>query len=208
MTSVTDSLDKYVKDTRSPLAKLLGGAPVAHRKVEGFEGAGGRFKGVSLALVALSGDVQERATSDAAKHLVAVGFNREDLYTEIGEGLFGYEIKVQLLSRALRDGNDPTRLFAADADELRKTLEADEVAALFEHLLDYQEERSPLSRARSWEEVEALLVAVGKGLAPGSALNSYDAASLRFMLRELAARWAMLMRPPSSDTSPVNDSNT
>lgn len=204
---MADPLDRFVKDTRSPLAKLLGDAPVAHRKVEGFEGAGGRFKGVSLSLVALSGDVQERATSDAAKHLVSVGFNREDLYTEIGEGLFGYEIKVQLLSRALRDGNDPTRTFAESADELRKTLEADEVAALFEHLLDYQEERSPLSRARSWEEVEALLVAVGKGLAPPTSLNSYDAASLRFMLRELAARWVTLMKPPSSDTSLPSDSS-
>lgn len=204
---MADPLDRFVKDTRSPLAKLLGDAPVAHRKVEGFEGAGGRFKGVPLALVALSGDVQERATSEAAKHLVAVGFNREDLYTEIGEGLFGYEIKVQLLSRALRDGNDPTRTFAENADELRKTLEADEVAALFEHLLDYQEERSPLSRARSWEEVEALLVAVGKGLAPGTSLNSFDAASLRFMLRELAARWVTLTKPRSSDTSPPSDSN-
>lgn len=204
---MADPLDRFVKDTRSPLAKLLGDAPVAHRKVEGFEGAGGRFKGVPLSLVALSGDVQERATSDAAKHLVAVGFNREDLYTEIGEGLFGYEIKVRLLSRALRDGNDPTRLFAESADELRKTLEADEVAALFEHLLDYQEERSPLSRARSWEEVEALLVAVGKGLAPGTSLNSFDAASLRFMLRELAARWVTLTKPPSSDTSLPSDSS-
>jgi hypothetical protein len=205
---VVEPLDKFVRDTRSPLAKLLGDAPVAHRKVEGFEGAGGRFKGVSLALVALSGDVQERATSDAAKHLVSVGFNREDLYTEIGESLFGYEIKVQLLSRALRDGNDPTRLFAESADELRKTLEADEVAGLFEHLLDYQEERSPISRARSWEEVEALLVAVGKGLAPATSLNSCDSASLRFMLRELAARWVTLMKPPSSGTSPASDFNT
>lgn len=114
---------------------------------------------------------------------------------------------MQLLSRALRDGNDPTRTFAESADELRKTLEADEVAALFEHLLDYQEERSPLSRARSWEEVEALLVAVGKGLAPGTSLNSCDSASLRFMLRELAARWVMLMKPPSSDTSLPSDSS-
>lgn len=205
---MTDPIDRYIKDTRSPLAKLLGDAPVAHRKVEGFEGAGGRFKGVPLALVALSGDVQERATSEAAKHLVAVGFNREDLYTEIGESLFGYEIKVQLLSRALRDGADPTRLFADDADELRKVLEADEVSALFEHLLDYQEERSPLSHARSWEEVEALLVAVGKGLAPATSLNSYDAASLRFMTRELTVRWVRPMRPPCSDTSPPSGSNT
>ena len=199
--------DRFVKDTRSPLAKLLGQAPVAHRKFEGFEGAGGRFKSASLALVSLSGDAQERATADAAKHLVSVGFNREDLYTEIGEGLFGYEIKVQLLSRALCDGNDPTKPFAESADELRRVLEPDEVTALFEHMLSYQEERSPLTKARSWEEVEGLIDAVGKGLTAPTSLNSYDSGSLRFMLRELAFRYAALTRPRSSDISPASDSN-
>lgn len=200
--------DKFVKDTRSPLAKLLGQSPLAHRKIEGFEGAGGRFRGASLALLALSGDAQERATSDAAKHLVAVGFEREDLYTEIGEGIFSYEIKVQLLARSLVDGNDPTKPFAASADELRRTLEPDEVSVLFEHALSYQEERSPLSKARSWEEVEGLIDAVGKGLTAPTSLNSYDSGSLRFMLRELAYRYTARTKPPSSDTSPASDSNT
>jgi hypothetical protein len=34
-----------------------------------------------------------------------------------------------------------------------------------------------------------------------------DSASLRFMLRELAARWVTLMKPPSSDTSLPSDSS-
>lgn len=202
-----DPLARYVKDVRSPLSRLLGQAPLALKAIEGFEGASGRFRGTPLAVRALSGDDQERATAEAAKHLVATcGFERADLYTEIGEGLFTYEVKVQLLARALYVPGPSPVPFAASAEELRRLLEPDEVAELFERFLDWQEERSPLRRARSWEEVESFLEALGKGWTAPTSLSSYDAASLRFMLRELAVRWVKLTKPPSSDTLPPNDS--
>lgn len=198
------SLDAFIKDTRSPLARLLGQSPTPHKPVA----FGGRFEGVALALRALPGDAHERAVADAAKHLVMIGFQREDLYTEIGEGLFALECKVQLLARALCVlGDKAPEPLCAGADELRAHLEPDEVSGLFEHFLAYQEERSPLTSARSWEEVEAFLLALGKGLAPATSLNSYDTGTLRYMLREVVARWTPPTRPLSSDTSPASDSS-
>lgn len=205
------SLDAFITDKRSPLERMIGESPIPYRRID-FAGAAGRFKGVPLAVRALVGDVHERVSADAAKHLVSVGYLREDLYSEIGEAIFGYEVKVQLLARALGvvtlgGVGEVFEPLVRSADELREHLEPDEVAALFEHFLDYQEERSPLSTARSWEEVEAFLVALKKGLAPATSLNSYDTGSLRFMLREVVARWTMRTKRLSSGTSPASASS-
>lgn len=198
--------DKFI--TGSPLMKLIGQSPVPHHVVADFVGASGRFKGTVFALCSVSSDASELATVDAIKRLISIGHIREDLYTEIGESVFALEIKVQLLARTLHvlDAKGVPVLFAASADEIRR-LESDEIGALFEHFLAYQEERSPIRNARSWEEVEGHITAVGKGSTPPSSLASYDSASLRFIVRELANRWIAATKPPSSDISPPSDSS-
>lgn len=198
--------EDFVKDTRSHLAKLLDSKPKPFKRLEGFEGGGGRFRGVPLAVIPLSGEAMELATVEAVKHLTAIGHIREDLYTEIGEGVFSWEIKAQLLARSLQyiGAKDELSPFAFDASEIR-SLETDEVSALYEHFLIYQDERSPISKARSWAQVEDELEAMGKGWTDGTSLNRYDANSLRFMLRELAVQHWKQTKLPSSDISPSPD---
>ena len=204
---MAEDLSKYEKG--SPLAKLLDGRPRPFKRIEGFEGCDARLKGAPLAVVALSGAATEQATTDAVKHLLSIGHIREDLYTEIGEGVFAWEIKLQFLAKALHvvGPKDELTLFAADATELRAALETDEVSALYEYLGAYQDERSPISRARSWAQVEDELEAVGKGWTDGTSLKRYDSNSLRFMLRELAFRHFSPTSQPSSDTSPSSDTD-
>jgi hypothetical protein len=203
-------IEQFIKDTRSPLAKLCDDQPVAHRVFE-FAGAAGRFgKGRKWAVRALSADERARAVVDAVKWLTTApnAWERGDLYTELGESVLNLESKVRALAVGLVDPSDPTKAFAESADELRKRLDADEVTRLFEELSDYTSERSVLSRAEKFGEVEAFVVALGKGWTPRTSLNSYDTDTLRLIITELASRLYGPTKPSSSDTSPPSDSST
>lgn len=195
---------KGIVDKRSGLAKALGGGPVPVRVLDGL---GGRLAGVSVGVRALPiGEVQ-RATADAITYLTGsdCGFKEEHLYTELGEGVLDAETKLQILVRALVSPEEPTERLVGSSDELRALLEPDEVTALFNEFVAWQEERSPISRARSWEEVEDFLEALGKGRVPPTRLKNFDSSSLRFMLSELAVRHWRPTSPPCSDTSPSSD---
>lgn len=196
---------KGITDKRSGLAKALGGGPIPVRVLDGL---GGRLAGVAAAVRALPvGDVQ-RATADAIRYLTEdCGFKEEHLYTELGEGVLDAETKLQLLARALVEPEAPTERLASSPDELRALLEPDEVSALFNEFIAWQEERSPLSRARSWEEVEDFLQALGKGRVPPTRLSAFDSSSLKFMLNKLACRHYRPTNPPSSDTSPSSEND-
>lgn len=199
------ALTDHIKDRRSPFLKVLGDAAVPHRVVGDFEGAGGRFKGVSIAVRALPGDALLRAEAAALRACETLGFKAEELFTEGGESALQFETKVQTLARAIVDPDAPSTPFFASAEEAR-LLEPDEVHVLYNHFLAWQEERSPISRAGSWEKLEASLVALGKGTIPRSWLSSFDASSLRHMLCELATQYATRTSHSSSPTSPSPDS--
>lgn len=192
--------DRFI--TGSLLAKALGQG-AAPRVIAWGPDAGGRLRALPLAVKTLAADAQLRARASAFRFLTGpCGFADDHLYTKAGESLVDFEVKVQVLASALVEASPPHAPVAKDADELRAMLDPDEVAVLFEHFLDWQEERSPISRATRWEEVEDHLAALGKGSMPASWLAGCDAATLRVMVAELAARWTTATRPNSSPTSP------
>lgn len=194
---------KGITDRRSGLAKALGTGPVPVRVLDGL---GGRLAGVAVGVRTLPLSEVQRATADAIRYLTEeCGFKEEHLYTELGEEVLDVETRLQILVRALVSPEEPTERLASSPDELRALLEPDEVTQLFNEFVAWQEERSPISRARSWEEVEDFLEALGKGRVPPTRLKNFDSSSLRFMLSELAVRHWKPTSPPCSDTSPSSD---
>lgn len=188
---------KGLTDKRSGLAKRLSDSAVPTRILDGHSA---RLNGLALRALPV-GEIQ-KSTAAALAYLTSteMGLHDDHLFTELGEQALDVETKCQILFRALVDPNDPTAPFAASVDEVR-ALDADEITVLFNEFAAFQEERSPLSRARSWEEVEGFLEALGKGSVPRTRLNSFDASSLKFMLHELADRhW----KPTSSPSSPTS----
>lgn len=192
------------KDNRSPLAKALG-ERVPCKVVEVLRG---RLAGVPMAVRALSNGEIQRATIEARKHLLAEGWESEDLFTELGESVFNMETAVRILAAALivPPGGDAVKApeaqrLTSGPDQVRALLEPDEITLLFQEFCAWQEERSPLSRAKTLEEVEDLIEALGKGQAPSSRLNAFDPSSLKSIICGLAARLMSATRPPSSPTS-------
>ena len=197
--------ERGFEDKRSPLAKFLG-ERIPCRRVEILSG---RLAGMPAALRALSaGDIQ-KATLDAVKYLSGEGWEKEDLFTELGESVLNMETAVRILALALvsppevdqaRTG-ELSRL-TSGPDQVRALFEPDEITLLFREFCAYQEERSPLSRATTVGEVEDLIEALGKGQAPISRLNAFDPSSLKNIIIGLAVRQMSATRPRSSPTSP------
>lgn len=169
-----------------------------------FDGCGQRLRGIPLAMRTLNADENLRVRAAARKWLCEeCGFTEDFLAsTEDGEATTGFEVKVRTIALALVEPAPPHRAVAKDADELRGLLDADEIVALFELYIDWVQERSPISSAKSAEEVSALVDAMGKGTLPTRQLSGYDSASLRSIAIELVARLRTRTNSPSSDTSP------
>ena len=200
---------KGFADNRSPLAKALAGK-VAFKRIRAETG---RLAELDLAVRSLPQGEIAAALRAALKYLVEeCGWSEELLFTELGEDVHDTESQVQVLARCLvvppATGETGTSTpascqpFANSADELRTFLEPDEVGFLFREFSRFQEERSPISRARSDEEVVAFVDALGKGMIPISRLRSCDNASLLDIASELAERLTTSTKPSSSDTSP------
>lgn len=179
-------------------------------KIVEFDGCGARFRGIPLALRTLNADENLRVRADALKWLSSLcGFTEDYLVgTTAGQAIAEFEVKVRTIALALVEPAPPHRAVAKDADELRVLLDADEVAGLFEHYVDWVQERSPISAARSAEEVASLVDALGKGTVPMSRLSGYDSVSLRSIVTELVARSRTQTSSPSSPTSPSSDTAT
>lgn len=175
-------------------------------KLVEFDGCGQRFRGIPLALRTLNADENLRVRAEALKWLSSsCGFSEDYLVgTTNGESLTEFEVKVRSIAIALVEPAPPHRAVAKDADELRVMLDADEVSALFELYLDWVQERSPISAARTAEEVASVVDALGKGTMPKSRLSVYDSVSLRSIAIELAARLRTQTSSPSSPTSPLS----
>ena len=203
----SDGLDGFVRDTRPSLAKALGDRGVAVKIVDLFDGTEARLDGIPLALRAVPNEARVRAVAAGVKFLTEkCGLTESYLYdTATGGAELDLETKVQLLAVALCEPAPPHAPVVESADGLRALLEADEVVQIFESYADFVAERSPLSRAKSAEEVEAVLSALGKGTLPASRLTSFDSVTLRRALHSLAVRHERLMSSNSSDSSPSNE---
>ena len=203
----SDGLDGFVKDTRSTLAKALGDKGTPVHILDLYDGTGARLDGIPLALRAVPNEARVRAVAAAVKFLTEkCGLTESYLYdTATGGAELDLETKVQLLAVALCEPAPPHAPVVDSADGLRALLEADEVVQLFESYADFVAERSPLSRAKSAEEVEAVLSALGKGMLPASRLTSFDSVTLRRALHSLAVRHERRMSSNSSDSSPLNE---
>ena len=202
-----DGLDAFVKDTRTPLAKALGDRGVAVHILDLFDGTGARLDGIPLALRAVPNEARVKAVAAAVKFLTEkCGLTESYLYdTATGGAELDLETKVQLLAVALCEPAPPHAPVVESADGLRALLEADEVVQIFESYADFVAERSPLSRAKSAEEVEAVLSALGKGMIPPSRLNAFDSSTLRSALHSLAVQRERLTSSSSSPSSPSTE---
>lgn len=201
------ALEDHIKDVRSPLARMLGAAPIAHRVFE-FDGCGGRFKGKPIAVRWLSVAQLEEAHGAAIRFLTEkCGWDRGDLYSDAGSAILNLETKVRMLAVGLADPENVKQPLVRSADELRGLLDVDEVTALFEELSEFLRSQSPLANVERWEEVEGFVTAVGKGWTLPRSWNSYDADMRRFIITELAKRLYTPAMPSSSDTTSPSDSS-
>lgn len=208
---MADPLAGFVtRDDRSPLDRALDASRsgVAVKLIE-FDGSDGRLRGVPLALRPLTADESLRVRAQAVRWLTGeCGFSEDFLVgTTDGTALIEFEVKVRSIALALVDPSSPTTPLARDADNLRRRLDADEISALFEIFVDWVRERSPITSARSAEEVAALVDALGKGTMPHSRLSTFDAATVRTITRELANRLRSLTSSPSSPTPSSSDAD-
>jgi hypothetical protein len=168
-----------------------------------FPGERGKQHNLSVGIWCLSRHELAEAEREAAKYLQDI-CKVSDAQLAVGTSLAEEEIKVQLLFRALRDPKEPTRQFFKEIMHLRTRLYADEITALYSAYLEFVEERSPLRKCVSSEEIDQLVDSLGKGLPANSVLSFYDTSSLKNIVEELAARLVTQMRAsflPSSGQS-------
>ena len=204
------------KDSRSPLAKALGGG-IPWKRVRAERG---RLARVKLGVRYLPWFSIEAAQFTAIEFLTegreTMRWKEAHLYTELGEAVHDVESQVRVLVAALivPPDDDTTVLtegtcIAAvrDADDLRKTLTADEIGFLYTEYVRFDRECSPITRAQRGEEVEAFVDALGKGLIPPSRLSSCAPDLLLDIAISLAVRYAMMTSERSSPTSPSNDTS-
>lgn len=204
----SDGLDGFVRDTRPSLAKALGDRGVAVKILDLFDGTGARLDGIPLALRAVPESVRVKAVADALRFLTGpkCGMSEEYLYgTPDGASELALETKVHLLAAALCEPAPPHEPVCKDADGLRELLDATELNQLFEAYADWLASRNPLGQAKSLEEVEAVLSALGKGMIPPSRLNAFDSSTLRSALHSLAVQRERLTSSNSSPSSPSTE---
>ena len=201
MSTTGNTLEAFIKGT--PVVRAAAsGRPV---KEFSFAGAGGRFASVRWGLRMLTADEVTRCRANAIAYMKSVGYTEESFFLSDGEATLQLQVKIEQLALALVTPDDARTPMLADAQQLRSTLEVDEVVMLYEHFLDYTIERSPLYTAKSWEDIEKVVEAVGNGTAPPSSLTGYDNGTLRRILLVLAARSAGQTKQSSSDSSPSKE---
>lgn len=198
---VDPNLAGYIKDTRTPLQRFMEAkSPV--KVIDDFPGAGGRMHGFTFGLRALSVEDTQRAAIDAVREL-GDKFRVPEalLFTTVAEEVRDISAKVHILYRAVVHQDPPNERIFKTPDELRSAFEVDELNALFERYMDWQIERSPISTSKKFEDVMGVIDAMGKGMAPSSVLNGYDAATLRYIVTVLAQDRQALLTTSTSTAS-------
>ena len=162
---------------------------------------------LALAVRTLSAHEQEQAHAEAVKWLVGTGgWMREDLIGDAGDAVLNLEVMVQILARALVDPDKTDTPFAADAAELRRCFDVDEVRACFDEYTAHALERSPFRHLKTLAEVREVADALGKGLTQPTSLQRFDTTTLRLIITSLVERAARWTTPNSSATTPPTDS--
>lgn len=196
---------EFLKGSR--LAKLVGVQARATRTFNDFPGCGGRFQGVTFALWALTADEVSRSLATAyAWCRETAKWSEESLLVGDGKAVLTMASKAHQLALSLRDPDDTLKPLASDGADVLRLMEPDEIGAMYERFLDWQQERSPLQHIPAGE-VESFVEALGKGWTHPTSLASCDSASLRYMLLYTAKALHSQTRAPSSDTSPASDSS-
>ena len=157
---------------------------------------------LALAVRTLSAHEQEQAHAEAIKWLVGTGgWQREDLIGDAGDAVLNLEVMVQTLARALVDPEKPDTLFAADAAEVRRHFEVDEIRACWDEYLSWSQERSPFRSLKTLDEVREVADALGKGQASMTSLPRYEYGTLRAIITALVDRRATWTTANSSGIS-------
>jgi len=191
----------------SPLAKLLAGRARPHKtfSIE-IARADGRVT-LPLAMRSLTAEDAARAHADAVKWLVSTGgWQREDLIGDAGDAILNLEVMVQTLTRALVDPEKPDVSFAAEAAEVRRFFEVDEIRAVWDEYATWSQERSPFRSLKTLAEVKEVADALGKGLASMTSLPRYEYASLSLIITALVGQRATWTTENSSGISQPIDS--
>lgn len=203
-----DDLDRFKRSDTSALRSLLGGRSRPHRKftVEIVRDRGA--EAMTFAVRSLSSKETMEAEAEAKKWLHGTGgWTREDTVYGLGESVLNLETMVQVLARALVVPGAPDRAFAADADEVRKTFDADEIIALHDEYATHLRERSPFRHIENDKQLAEVIDALGKGQVSTNSFPRYDNISLRVITLSLAERVVTLTTRKSSATSSASTSH-
>jgi hypothetical protein len=207
----TDTMTGFMRDSRTPLQRFMDAkSPV--KVIDDFPGSAERWAGFSFGIRALPVSEVQTATVDALRELTEkFRLPAELLFTSVSDEMREISNRVHILYRVLVSAEPPHERLFATADKLREVLEPDELHLLFERYMDWQIERTPVAAAKTLTEVMGVVEALGKGMAPSSALSGFDAATLRYIVTALAQeRQALLTNStsaPSSSTSPPSESD-
>lgn len=201
------TLERSSAHGTTALAQLLAGRERPHKRFTLEVVRDGARHTMELAVRAISTHEQQQARADALRYLATTcGWQREDLVTDLGEGVLNLEVMVQILTRALVDPESPSQAAAKDAEAVRKLLDVDEIQACFDQHVAFQEERSPFHRVKTLAEVEEMVAALGKGQLSPSRLMRCERTTLIDIITALAAKVSTPTTPKSSDTSPLIES--
>jgi len=104
------------------------------------------------------------------------------------------------------DPDKPDVAFAADAAEVRRFFEVDEIRAVWDEYASWSQERSPFRSLKTLAEVKEVADALGKGLASMTSLPRYEYTTLRSIITALVDQRATWTTANSSGISPPTDS--
>jgi hypothetical protein len=196
---------REMMDRPSALAEMIGNLDKRPHKVIPFPGQPGR----SVALWALSGTDDQAARKAAYEYVRSeLKFSELDLVWEQQQAVTEC-VAAEVLSRALRDPENPERPFAASAQEVLERLSLDAIEALLIEYNKYASERYGLRGVKNAEkEVDALVDLLGKGLPITARLSQLDTPSLRRCLHSAVVMLSSSTTQSSSESLPPSDSPT
>ena len=126
---------------------------------------------------------------------------------QAGQGqvdVYDNEFSIQILFRAMRDAEDPSKPFAQKASQLRNVLTADEVGALMTSYIQVQMELGPIIATMSESEMDEWLARLGEG-ASRDPLGVLSWEALADLVMHSASRLRSSPTGTGSSISPADD---